>query len=131
MPSPIAGGFWCLARYSMGLRYGTFIGPAKRQAQDGHSLANVKQTFSIYEDNIIFITTKENIMPTKIAECNKCGEEYNYRRRELGYYTCLDCGEVSAVRVSTQRTRENLREMAPNSLTGNVDQLFDARGGIE
>tara|TARA_Y100000034_G_scaffold49733_1_gene61438 strand:+ start:439 stop:786 length:348 start_codon:yes stop_codon:yes gene_type:complete len=115
----------------MGLCFGTFIGAAKYLAQNGPSLANVKQTFSIYEDNIIFITTKENIMPTKIAECNKCGEEYNYRRRELGYYTCLDCGEVSAIRVSTQRARENLREMAPNSFTGNVDQLFDARGGTE
>ncbi len=70
-------------------------------------------------------------MLTKTAECNRCGEEYNYRRRELGYYTCLDCGELSAVRVSNERTRENLREMAPNSFTENVDQLFDERGGLE
>ena len=67
-------------------------------------------------------------MLAKIAECEKCGEEYNYRRKELGYTTCLDCGERSAVRISTQRTRENLREMAPHSFTGSMDDLFDKRG---
>ena len=31
-----------------------------------------------------------------MAECVECGETYPDRRRELGYSTCLDCGEVSA-----------------------------------
>ena len=27
------------------------------------------------------------------AYCIECGEEYSYQRRNLGYKTCLDCGE--------------------------------------
>ena len=34
----------------------------------------------------------------KLAECVKCGEQYSYRRRELGYHTCLDCGSRDAMR---------------------------------
>jgi len=64
----------------------------------------------------------------KYATCINCGEDYNYRRKELGYNTCLDCGQQSAVRISNQRTRETLREMAPHSFTGSVDELFDKRG---
>jgi predicted nucleic acid-binding Zn-ribbon protein len=67
-------------------------------------------------------------MLAKIAECIKCGEEYNYRRKELGYATCLGCGERSARRISARRTQDSLREMAPNSFTGSVDELFDERG---
>jgi len=31
-----------------------------------------------------------------MAICIKCDEEFNDRRRALGYETCLDCGEVIA-----------------------------------
>ena len=65
---------------------------------------------------------------TKYANCITCGEKYNYRRKALGYSTCLECGEQSAGRIIRQRTRENLREMAPHSFTGAVDDLFDKRG---
>ena len=34
----------------------------------------------------------------KIAECVKCGEQYSYKRRELGYRTCLDCGRTEAIK---------------------------------
>lgn len=27
------------------------------------------------------------------AICKDCGEEYHHKRKELGYDTCLDCGE--------------------------------------
>jgi hypothetical protein len=64
----------------------------------------------------------------KYATCSNCGEDYNYKRKELGYATCLDCGQASASRIIQHRTRENLREMAPNSFTGSVDELFDDRG---
>ena len=37
-------------------------------------------------------------MMKKIAECVKCGEQYSYRRRELGYHTCLDCGSTEAMK---------------------------------
>ena len=28
--------------------------------------------------------------------CKECGETYPVRRKELGYSTCLECGEVHA-----------------------------------
>jgi len=64
----------------------------------------------------------------KYATCINCGEDYNYKRKELGYSTCLDCGGRSANRIIRERTRENLREMAPHSFTGSVEDLFDERG---
>ena len=67
----------------------------------------------------------------KYAECINCGEDYNYKRRELGYRTCLDCGGRNANRIIARRTRENLREMAPHSFTGSVEDLFDERGPWE
>tara|TARA_R110000824_G_scaffold357583_1_gene545164 strand:+ start:4393 stop:4638 length:246 start_codon:yes stop_codon:yes gene_type:complete len=78
---------------------------------------------------IIITTDKENIMKTivKYATCTACGEEYNVKRLHLGYSTCLACGGQAANRLIHRRTRENLREMAPNSFTGSVDDLFDKR----
>ena len=29
-------------------------------------------------------------------ECSACGAAYPQRRKELGYHTCLDCGEHAA-----------------------------------
>ena len=63
----------------------------------------------------------------KYAECVVCGEEYNYKRKELGYNTCLECGGRNANRIIARRNRENLREMAPNSFTGSVEDLFVKR----
>jgi len=65
----------------------------------------------------------------KHATCTNCGENYNYKRKLLGYSTCLECGGRSANRIIARRTRENLREMAPNHFTGSVEELFDKRGG--
>lgn len=31
-----------------------------------------------------------------IAICVECWDEYSVRRKELGYKTCLDCGEANA-----------------------------------
>ena len=33
------------------------------------------------------------------AECDKCGEEYDARRKALGYNTCLSCGQLLAEQV--------------------------------
>ena len=30
------------------------------------------------------------------AVCNYCGEHYSAKRKELGYVSCLDCGEQHA-----------------------------------
>ena len=65
----------------------------------------------------------------KFAICVECEEEYPIKRKQLGYRTCLDCGERSAVRIASKRTQQNLREMAPHHYTGSVDDLFDERGG--
>ena len=32
-------------------------------------------------------------------ECDKCGEPYRFERKELGYNTCLACGELLAQEV--------------------------------
>ena len=32
----------------------------------------------------------------KTTVCYECGEQYNYKRYELGYATCLDCGDNHA-----------------------------------
>lgn len=29
-------------------------------------------------------------------QCLECGEEYNIKRKNLGYTTCLDCGDKHA-----------------------------------
>ena len=65
----------------------------------------------------------------RVANCIECEEEYPIKRKQLGYRTCLDCGERSAVRIASKRTQQNLREMAPHHYTGSVDDLFDERGG--
>ena len=35
-------------------------------------------------------------MARKTATCHACGEHYNYRRKQLGYNFCLDCGDYKA-----------------------------------
>ena len=30
------------------------------------------------------------------VDCIECGEAYNSRRRDLGYFTCLECGDAKA-----------------------------------
>ena len=39
------------------------------------------------------------------AECVICGDEYNTRRRELGYYTCLECGGKAANKEALRKSR--------------------------
>jgi len=38
-------------------------------------------------------------------ECIECGEEYNPKRAELGYKTCLDCGQGNAEREILRKSR--------------------------
>ena len=33
------------------------------------------------------------------ACCKDCGEEYNYARYQIGYGTCMECGEAQARKV--------------------------------
>jgi len=39
------------------------------------------------------------------ANCRECGEEYNTKRAELGYATCLSCGDSSARKIARRRSR--------------------------
>jgi hypothetical protein len=38
--------------------------------------------------------------------CTICGEKYNPKRAELGYTTCLQCGESAALKVVNQRKKQ-------------------------
>jgi hypothetical protein len=40
---------------------------------------------------------------SKKVSCVVCGEPYSKKRAELGYRTCLDCGEVQAKDTKEQR----------------------------
>jgi len=76
-----------------------------------------------------------------MAICTTCEEEYNDKRLELGYDTCLDCGQMSAVSIQRTRTIQTLAEMTPSaSSVGNSegspgefspDGLFDSRPGYD
>ena len=48
-----------------------------------------------------------------MAECITCEEEYADKRLELGYQTCLDCGQADAVSVINARKKQTLAELAP------------------
>lgn len=37
--------------------------------------------------------------------CFECGEEYNIRRRDLGYKTCLECGDKQARKASEHKKK--------------------------
>jgi hypothetical protein len=76
-----------------------------------------------------------------MATCNNCEENYSDKRLELGYRTCLDCGQASAVVISRARAKSALAEMTPSaSSVGNSDgspdefspdELFDSRPGYD
>jgi len=38
-------------------------------------------------------------------ECVECGEDYNPKRRSLGYQTCLECGDQEATRQILRKAR--------------------------
>ncbi len=66
-----------------------------------------------------------------MAECINCEEEYSNKRAELGYSTCLECGEADARAIAQVRAQTVLSELTPyvsGSLT-QPDALFDVRPG--
>ena len=38
----------------------------------------------------------EDKMAKRTVTCPSCGNDYDYRRRQLGYNYCLDCGDFQA-----------------------------------
>jgi len=41
----------------------------------------------------------------KKAQCKICNKEYNYKRKQLGYNTCLDCGNLNAMRETLRKSK--------------------------
>jgi ribosomal protein L37AE/L43A len=41
-------------------------------------------------------------MAKRTVTCPSCGNDYDYRRRQLGYNYCLDCGDFQA-RLETSK----------------------------
>ena len=39
------------------------------------------------------------------AICVECGDEYSIKRKELGYRTCLECGDANARREVERRKK--------------------------
>ena len=39
------------------------------------------------------------------AVCVECEEEFALARKRLGYYTCLECGEVAANKERVRRSK--------------------------
>lgn len=56
----------------------------------------------------------------KVADCIECEEEYSDKRLELGYMTCLDCGQAAAANIIRSRNRRVLAEIAPAAAAGAV-----------
>ena len=56
-----------------------------------------------------------------LATCTECHEEYSNRRADLGYTTCLDCGESTArytgVMIYTHKTAPDIQINADPALT--------------
>jgi len=48
-----------------------------------------------------------------MAYCINCEEKYSDKREEIGYATCLACGEQEAVTLIIERQEAKLRELAP------------------
>ena len=40
-----------------------------------------------------------------MAYCNVCGEEYPSKRKNLGYKTCIDCGDKFARKESIRKSK--------------------------
>ena len=62
-----------------------------------------------------------------MPECVECGEEYHPKRYELGYSTCLECGDRSARATIRSRNAAALRAMTPNHYAGDVRESLDKR----
>ena len=44
-------------------------------------------------------------MSRNIVHCSECGEEYNIKRAQLGYTTCLDSGAANATEIASFRRK--------------------------
>lgn len=41
----------------------------------------------------------------KTSECIECGEPYSLKRKQIGYMTCLDCGDTDAIKEILRKAR--------------------------
>ncbi len=42
---------------------------------------------------------------SSLPECTECGEAFNPRRKRLGYFTCLSCGDKEAQAAITHKKK--------------------------
>lgn len=54
--------------------------------------------------------------------CRYCGEEISNARHNLGYASCLACGEIEAIKLSQQKAKR----IAPHFDKGPYQYLTDA-----
>ncbi len=66
-----------------------------------------------------------------MAQCITCEEEYSDKRLELGYMTCLDCGQADAASVISARNRRVLAEIAPSAVSGELEVDEERNGWDE
>lgn len=64
-----------------------------------------------------------------MAECITCEEEYSDKRQELGYSTCLDCGQADAIVIANARTKQKLAEIAPAAAA--AGELEESKEGVD
>lgn len=62
-------------------------------------------------------------MPRKTATCRACGEQYDFRRRQLGYNFCLDCGDFRATQVRSGWTIAPIAHKQGATLVTNPNDL--------
>lgn len=54
--------------------------------------------------------------------CDECGEPYSPRRRDLGYFTCLDCGSPAKTYAIVPVPKSSY------TIASNLDQLKNPYG---
>jgi hypothetical protein len=58
-----------------------------------------------------------------MANCITCEEEYSDKRLELGYMTCLNCGQADAATIINARNKQKLAEIAPRLASGEFKEI--------
>ena len=60
-------------------------------------------------------------------ECIECGEEFNPKRKELGYNVCLGCGEL--MRRKRLHTRRSAQHLFSTKVDINTSETKRQQGG--
>jgi hypothetical protein len=61
-----------------------------------------------------------------MAICLKCQEDYSDKRRELGFSTCLSCGDIAASKEANRRKKC----LAPAYSKGAYQLVYDKNDAL-